>query len=70
MAACLCNDSHSGVYQNDCQVSGGAAGNHITRILFVSRSIGNNEFTIICREITVGYVNRNALFTFRFQAIQ
>ena len=70
MATCLSDDTGAGIYQNNCQIGRRATGNHITCILFVSRSIRNDKFTAIGREVTVSHVNRDSLFTLRFQAIE
>ena len=47
MTAGLGDDTGTCVHQNDGQIGGGAAGNHVTGVLFVSRSIGNDELTVI-----------------------
>ena len=70
VAACLRNDTRAGVYQNNRQVGGRAAGNHVARILFVSRSVGNDEFTIIGGEIAVSHVDSDTLLPLRLQAVQ
>ena len=70
MAARLRDDTCAGIYQNNRQISGRAASNHVTRILFVSRSVGNDEFTVIRGEVAIGHVNSNALLTLRLQTIQ
>ena len=70
MAARLRDDTRAGIYQNNRQISGRAAGNHVTRILFVSRSVGNDELTVVGREITVSYVDSDTLFTFSFQSVE
>ena len=36
----------------------------------MSRSVGDDELTVIGWEVAVGYINGDALFAFRFQAIQ
>jgi len=70
MTSCLSNYSHTGIYQNNSQIGGRTAGYHITGILFVPRSISNDKFTVIGRKVAISHINRNALFTLCFQAIQ
>ena len=70
MAACLRNHSRTGIHQNNRQVGRRAAGNHITCVLFVSRSIRNDKLTTIGREVTVSHVNRDTLFTFGLQTVK
>ena len=70
MTARLRDDPRAGIYQNNRQISGRAAGNHVTRILFVSRSVGNDELTVIRGEIAIGHVDSNALLTLRLQTVQ
>ena len=70
MAARLRDDTRAGIYQNNRQISGRAAGNHVTRILFVSRSVGNDELTVIRGEVAIGHVDSNALLTLRLQTVQ
>ena len=70
MTARLRDDTRAGIYQNNRQICGRAAGNHVTRILFVSRSVGNDEFTVIRGEVAIGHVDSNALLTLRLQTVQ
>ena len=70
MTTGLGNHTRTGVYQDNCQIGRRATGNHITCILFVSRSIRNDKLTAVGREVAVSHVNRNSLLTLRFQAIE
>ena len=70
MAASLRDNSRAGVDEDDCQVCRRAAGNHVTGILFVSRSIGYDKLTVVGREITVSYVDGNTLLPFSLQSVE
>ena len=70
MTTGLGNHTRTGVYQDNCQIGRRATGNHITCILFVSRSIRNDKLTAIGREVAVSHINRNPLLTLRFQSIE
>ena len=70
MTTRLGNHTRAGIYQDNCQIGRRATGNHITCILFVSRSIRNDKLTAVGREVAVSYVNRNPLLTLRFQAVE
>ena len=70
MTAGLGDDTGTCVNQDDGQVGGRTAGNHVSGILFVSRSIGDDEFTVVGREVTVSYVDGDTLFAFGLQTVQ
>ena len=70
MTAGLGDDAGTGIYQDDGQVGSRTAGNHVTGILFVSRSVGDDELTVVGREITVSHVDGDTLFTFGFQSVE
>ena len=70
VAAGLGDDSRAGIDQDNGQTGSGAAGNHVTGVLFVSRRVGNDEFPVVGREIAVGHVDGNALFALGFQSIE
>ena len=70
MTSCLSDHSHAGIYQNNSQIGRRTTGYHITGILFVPRSVSNDKFAVIGREVTIGHINRNALFAFGLQPIQ
>ena len=70
VAAGLRNYTGTGIYQDNSQVGSRTAGYHVTGILFVSRSIGDDKLTVVRTEITVSHVDRNTLFTFGLQAVK
>ena len=70
VAAGLRNYTGTGIYQDNSQVGSRTAGYHVTGILFMSRSIGDDKLTVVRTEITVSHVDRNTLFTFGLQAVK
>ena len=67
VAACLRNDARAGVDQNDGQIGRRAAGDHVARVLFVSRGVGDDELAAIGGEVAVGDVDGDSLFAFGFR---
>ena len=67
MATGLCNHARTGIHQDNRQVSCRTTGNHVSRILLVSRSIGYDEFTVVRAEVAVSYIDRDPLLAFRFK---
>ncbi len=57
------------VYQDDCEVRGGRAGDHVARVLFVAGRVGHDELALVRGEEAVGDVDRDALFALGGQAI-
>lgn len=57
------------VNQYDCRRSGACARNHIARVLFVPRRVGDDEFPFRRGKIAVCHIDRNALFAFGFQSV-
>ena len=47
MAAGLRNHTQASIYQDYGKIGSRTSGNHIAGILFMSRSIGYNKFTIV-----------------------
>ena len=70
MATRLRNHTRTGIHQNDGKVGSRTAGDHIAGVLFVSRSVGNDELTVIRTEIAVSHIDGDPLFAFGFQAVQ
>lgn len=70
MAASLCNHSCACIHQNNCQICRRAAGNHITGVLLMSRSVRNDKFTSIGGEVAISHINCNTLFAFSLQSIE
>ncbi len=48
---------------------GACACNHIARVLFVPRRVGDDEFPFRRGKIAVCHIDRNALFAFGFQSV-
>ena len=69
MATGLRNDTRAGIDQDDGQVGRRTAGNHVTRVLLVSRRVGNDEFAFVGREVAVSHVDGNALFAFGLESV-
>ena len=57
------------VNEDNRQVACRRTGRHIASVLLVSWAVGNDELSFSGREISVGYVDRDALLSFRLQAI-
>ena len=70
MAASLCNHSCACIHQNNCQICRRAAGNDITGVLLMSRSVRNDKFTSIGGEVAISHINCNTLFAFSLQSIE
>ena len=70
VTARLRDDACAGIHQDDGEISRRTAGNHVARILFVSRRVGNDEFAVVRAEVTIRHVDGNTLFAFRLQAVQ
>ena len=69
MPARLRQQTLGSIYENDGCVSGGRAGGHVARVLFVAGRIGNDELAPGGGEITIGNINGNALLALRAQSI-
>ena len=70
MATRLRNHTRTGIHQNDGKVGSRTAGDHIAGVLFVPRSVGYDELTVIRTEIAISHIDGNPLFAFGLQAIQ
>ncbi len=57
------------VDQDHGEVRAGSAGDHVARVLFVPRRVGDDELALVGREEAVGHVDRDALLAFRGKAI-
>src|SRR5699024_294102 len=57
------------INQNNRKVTGRCTCRHVTGVLLMPRSVGNDELTFFRREITICHINSNALLTFSLQAI-
>ena len=69
MAAGLRNHTQASINQDYGKIGSRTSGNHIACILFMSRSIGYDKFTVVRGKITVSYINRNTLLTLCFQPV-
>lgn len=70
MAAGLDQDAFGGVDEDDGQVGKGSTDSHVARIFFMARRVGDDEAAVVRAEITIGYVDGNALFPFCHEAVQ
>ena len=69
VATGLSDDSAAGIDEDDCEIRCRAARDHVACILFVSRSIGDDEFSPVGREIAIGDIDGDALFAFGLQTV-
>jgi hypothetical protein len=69
VAAGLGENALAGIDQNDGELSGGAAGCHVARILLMARRVGDDEFALVGGEGAIGHVDGDALFAFGGKAI-
>src|SRR5690606_6298278 len=65
----LLHEPFAGVDQDQREVGGGSTGNHVARVLNVSRRIRDNELAFGGSEITVGYIDGNSLFAFGLKPV-
>ena len=70
VAACLRDDTHARVYQNDSQVSSRTARYHVSCVLLVSWRISNNELTVVGTEIAISDIDCNAFLSLGFQSVE
>ena len=59
----------TGIDQDDGEISPGRAGRHVSRILFMSRRVGNDEGSALRGEEAIGDVDRDALFPLGFEPV-
>ncbi len=57
------------VDQDHGEVRAGGAGDHVARVLLVSRRVGDDELALVGREEAVGHVDRDALLALGREAI-
>ena len=62
MSVSLFNNPISGIYKNQCYIGSRCSGNHIPCVLNMSRSVGDNKFSLRGGEVAIGYINSNSLF--------
>ena len=58
----LSEHAFAGIHQDDGQLRIGSTRRHVPRVLFVAGRIGDDEFAFGRAEITVGDIDRDALF--------
>ncbi|MCY1228785.1 hypothetical protein D9M72_411190 [compost metagenome] len=57
------------IHQQDGQVGGGRAGDHVARVLLVPRRVGDDELALVGGKEAVGHVDGDALFALGGQAV-
>ncbi len=62
MAPRLRQDPFAGVHEDDRQIRRRCARDHVARVLFVTGGIRDDEFALLGGEVSVGNVDRYALF--------
>ncbi len=65
----LGQDAFARIDQDDGEVGGRGAGDHVASILFVARGVGDNEFAAVGGEEPIGDVDGDALFPLGGQAV-
>ena len=69
VAAGLGQHALARIDQDDGGIRGGRAGDHVARILFVARTICDDELARLGREEAIGDVDRDALFALRSEPV-
>ena len=69
VAAGLFDDAFAGVDEDDGEVGGGGAGDHVAGVLDVAGGVGDDEFAAGGGEVAVGDVDGDALFAFGAEAV-
>src|SRR5215469_11064489 len=69
MAARLDREAASSIAKNDGQLGSGRSRRHVSRVLFVPRSVGQDELAFRSGEVAIGNVNRDALLAFGAKAV-
>src|SRR6266436_5549949 len=70
MAPRLWKDALRGIHKNHGKVRGGRAGGHVAGVLFVPRSVRDDEFSSGSREVAVRHIDRDSLLAFRTKAVR
>ena len=70
MPFCLFDNAVSSIDQDDGQIAGRRASRHITRVLLMPWRVRNDELAPRRREVPIGDVDCDALFTLRFQSVR
>ncbi len=58
----LFTHAFSGIHQDDREIGGGRAGDHVARVLKVPGRVGDDDLASRRREVAVGDVDGDALF--------
>ncbi len=70
MAPGLGDDPRAGIHQDNRQIGGGGAGDHVAGILFVTGSIGDNKFTFRGGKITISHIDGDPLLPLSFEPVK
>ena len=65
----LRNNAQASINQDDGKVGGWTTRNHVARVLLMSRSVGNDKFALVGREVTVCHIDGDTLFAFSLQSV-
>jgi hypothetical protein len=69
MAVGLFENAFARVDEDDGQIRGGGAGDHVARVLDMARRVGDDEFAARRGEVTVGHVDGDALLPLGAEAV-
>ena len=69
VAACLHEHALSRINKHHGEVGARGAGDHVARVLLMTRRVGYDEFTTMCREESVRNIDGDALLTLGSQPI-
>ena len=70
MAACLRDNISSCINKDDGEVGCRAACYHVSCVLFVSRSVGDDELSQVCREVAVGNIDGDAFLALCLESVE
>ena len=70
MAACLRNNTSSCINKDDGEVGSGAASYHVSCVLLVSRSVGDDELAQVCREVAISHIDGDAFLALSLQSVE
>ena len=70
VAVGLLEQTVTGIDEDDREVGGGGAGHHVSGVLDVTRSVGDDELALGRGEVAVGDVDGDALFALRLEAVR
>ena len=70
VAAGLHKHALRSIDQNDCQIGKRCADRHVSGVLLMSRRVSNDKAAVVCGEVAICDVNRDALLAFCHQTVQ